>query len=497
MQKRIHTIMTTLLMSIGILILLVGNVTGGTEQGGTIIIRMMDIQDKWFRSEIIREFEKQFNVQVNVATFDKEWDLEKMLALEKQAGQKRTTLVKTPLDMTRVLQAKGLLIPYDQIVDVETLQKVAQEYVDLAWQMGVIDGKTYFIPRKLETRVMVYVKPRVAEAVEKWETFRSEIDALLRQENGYGLPAGYTLEADPNQWDYYDLFVVAYYWSRTPYFGIKLARMAHRGQKYGGTVQGLVDRIFQMGGTQEDVLKMNTPPVIDMFHWEALYRKHGLYNEGMWQDPWTGGGIWNAMKDGKVFLAWMHQIDSFFIHGGSNPQMQGFLANPDDLGLAVMPLGISVELTAEGKPVRTGSRKAGTTGWWWGVPTTTPDPQISWKLARFITNHENHLAEARIFGMMPIRRDIVDNLNDAFPEKWMQEIFDISMKQLQINGETTAPLIPQYAEVGKNYLEAWYDIVVDQNYGRGERVDPAYIKNRLDRIYVRKQRAVLGEAYPR
>ena len=162
-----------------------------------------------------------------------------------------------------------------------------------------------------------------------------------------------------------------------------------------------------------------------------------------------------------------------------------------------MPLGVSVALTAEGKPVRIGSRKAGTTGWWWGVPTTTPDPQLSWKLARFITNHQNHLAESQIFGMMPIRKDIVENLGKAFPEQWMQEVFDVSMQQLAINGATTVPLIPQYAEVGKNYLEAWYDIVVDQNYGRGDRVDPSYIQNRLNKRYVRKQRAILGSAYPR
>lgn len=111
------------------------------------------------------------------------------------------------------------------------------------------------------------------------------------------------------------------------------------------------------------------------------------------------------MKDGKVFLAMMHQIDSFFIHGGTHPHMQGYLANPDDLGVAVMPKGNSFGLDSEGRPHRAGNRKAGTAGWWWGIPKTASHPQLSAELAKWITSHENHLSECKVFGMMPIRKD--------------------------------------------------------------------------------------------
>lgn len=479
-----------------LLVALFGAVSPAAEKEGkfVLLIRMMGIQDAWFRAHMIPPFEKKHGAAVTVASFDKFWDLEFMLKLEEGGGRHSIGLVKTPLEMTRPLQK--YMRPYDNIMDPEDLKALTARYDPAALERGIIDGKLYYLPRKLETRIMVYVKPRVDEAVQGWRQFEDEINAALKQDNGFGLPAGYVLEADPNQWDYYDLFVVASYWAKTPYFRIKMPRMAHRGKKYGGTVAGLVDRVFQMGGTAEDVLKMSADSVVDMFVWEAVYRKNGLYHPGMWQDPWTGGGIWNAMKDGKVFLAMMHQIDCFFIHGGTHPQMQGYLANPDDMGVAVMPLGHTFELGSQGTPLRIGSRKAGTAGWWWGIPKTSPHPDLSAALAQWITSYDNHLSECRIFGMMPIRRDITSDLRGVFPEQWKASVFDTSVKQISLNGDVTVPLLPEYSDVGKIYLDAWYDIVVGENYGPEGSVDRGHIRSVLRERYVPRIRAILGNRYP-
>jgi len=490
---------STILLVTLIVLMFLGSFGSAAEQKEfTLVIRMMDSQDKWFKENIVPQFEEKYNVKLKVISFDTMWDIEKMLKMEKDSGKFTIGLVKTPLEMTRVLTAPGkdFLQPYDDIMKVDELINLKKEYDYLAIKMGTIDGKLYYLPRKLETRVMIYLKSKVEEAVANWKNFEAEIVASLKEANGYGLPAGYTLEVDPNEWDYYDVFVVSYYWANTPYFGIKMPRMAHRGKRYGGTVQGLVDRCYNMDASQDDILKMNTDPILDMFEWEAVYRKYNLYNEGMWVDPWSGGGIWNAMKDGKVFLAMMHQIDCFFIHGGTHPTMQGYLVNPDDLGEAVMPLGISVELDAGGKPIRTGSRKASTGGWWWSIPKNAPYPELSVELAKWITNYENHLAECKTFGMMPVRKDILDNLGEAFPEGWMGEVFAVSIRQLKENGENTVPLIAEYSDVGKNYLAAWYDIIVDENYGEAGQVDRSYIKKVLDEKYVPEQKAILGAGYP-
>ncbi len=464
------------------------------ERNMVLVIRMMGIQDRWFRENIIPAFEKKYNAKITVVSFDKFWDLEVMLKLERDSKTHKIGLVKTPLEMTRPL--REYMIPYDDILDKSTLRKLKSQYTSQALRLGIIDGKLYYLPRKLETRMMVYLKSKVSDAVNGWKDLKPAINNALKKDNGYGLPAGYKLEADPNQWDYYDLFVAAYYWANTSYNGIKMPRMAHRGKKYEGTVVGLVDRIFQMGGTDTDVLKMSSTPVIDMFVWESVYVKNGLYNPGMWQDPWSGGGIWNAMKDGKVFLAMMHQIDSFFIHGGSNPQMQGYLVNPDDMGLAVMPEGLSFELDKRGIPLRKGTRKAGTTGWWWGIPKTSPNPELSSELAQWITNYNNHLAECKTFGMMPVRKDISSSLKKVFPFDWMADVFNTSIKQIKLNGSTTAPLLKEYSGIGRIYLDAWYSIVAGKDYGKGGKIERAYIEQKIEKTYVPRIKRLLGIKYP-
>jgi len=460
-----------------------------------LVIRMMGIQDAWFREHLIRPFEKMHGANVTVASFDGFWDLEVMLKLDRQRNAPSIGLVKTPLEMTRPL--KDFMSPFDDILNKDDLESLKAVYDPSALEKGRIEGKLYYLPRKLETRMMVYVKSKVNEAVAGWKKFESDIAKALSTHNGFGLPSDYTLESDPNQWDYFDLFVAAWYWSRTPYYGITLPRMAHRGKKYAGTVVGLVDRTFQMGGNEENVLKMDSRPVVDMFLWEALYRKYRLYNPSMWQDPWSGGGIWNAMKDGKVYLAMMHQIDCFFIHGGTHPQMQGYLVDPDEMGVAVMPGGVSLEVDDRGIPCRKGNKKAGTSGWWWGIPKTAPNPRLSAALAQWITEYKNHRDECRTFGMMPVRKDITSDLKGVFPEAWMARVFDTSIHQLTLNGDTMAPLLPEYSEIGKIYLAAWYDIVVSEHYGPDGKPDRNFIKKRLADRYVPKIKAILGGRYPK
>jgi hypothetical protein len=97
---------------------------------------------------------------------------------------------------------------------------------------------------------------------------------------------------------------------------------------------------------------------------------------------------------------------------------------------------------------------------------------------------------------MPVRKDILDNLGEAFPEGWMGEVFATSINQLKLNGENTVPLIAEYSDMGKNYLAAWYDIIVDENYGEAGQVDRGYIKKVLDEKYVPEQKGILGAGYP-
>lgn len=478
-MKKFFSIVMIAMLFVGIL---AGCSSGGSDSNAskgsgkefktdeiTLYIRMMEAQDKWFRENIIKSFEKEYGVKVNVRTYESGVDLENVMKLDKD---------KNTIGLVKTLHSD--LVPYVEkglVMDLETaagekVQEDLKEYTDISVEMGTINGKPYYIPRKVETNTLLYVKSKVQDAVDNWTKFESDIQEMFKAENGEGLPADYALEADPNEWDWYDLAVVGYYWSNTEYDGSKEPRIAHRAQKYEGTTTELVTKVYQADGTPEDVLDMNSQPVQDMFKWEVFFKENGIYNPGMWEEGWSGGGIWQAMANGKVYLAFMHQIDAFFIHGGSDPSMTGYLADPDDMGLAIMPKGVSMDLE-NGQPVREGTHGSQLAGFWWGIPTSTPDAELSYELARWITNAENHKAEAQQFGMMPVRKDIVEDLGGTFAEEWMQEVFDVANRQVE-EGVQKMPQVPTWPEYVQTYLDAWYDIVVDGKYTVEEGLSEVY-----------------------
>ena len=211
----------------------------------TVLIRMMDVQDLWFR-EKMRQFERENQVKINVVTFDQVEDLRQMIALEIKNRKKNIGLIKTPLEMVYPLISEEYLIPLEEIVGAGQLERDLAEYLDQAKEVGTVEGKVYYIPRKLETHLLFYLKSKVQDALDGWQRDRAEIDAMLREANGYGLPAGYDLEQEPREWDFYDIAVLAYFWANHPYQGLTIPRVAHRGKRYHGTVNELITRVFQL-----------------------------------------------------------------------------------------------------------------------------------------------------------------------------------------------------------------------------------------------------------
>ncbi|MGB2698298.1 MAG: hypothetical protein WBD28_10635, partial [Candidatus Zixiibacteriota bacterium] len=123
----------------------------------------------------------------------------------------------------------------------------------------------------------------------------------------------------------------------------------------------------------------------------------------------------------------------------------------------------------EGNPQREGFNKSNFYGWWWGIPVTSTDPLLSYKLARFITNHQNQIQECTRFGMFPIRKDILDNIGDAFDSEWKQRVFEVTRTQFE-KGTENIPNVSQWPQIQKNYLDAWYDIAVIQHNPQRETI---------------------------
>ncbi|MFP4522746.1 MAG: ABC transporter substrate-binding protein [Fibrobacterota bacterium] len=493
--------MKSVFLSAIMILLVLGGCSGDGEKTKiTVLVKMMPENAKYFRHEVIPKFEKEYNCEVNVATFAKMYDIESVLSKQKSMGKDRAAIavVKTPFEMTRVLAGKKYMVPLDEVMSKNTLDKHAAEYNSLALGMGFINDKLYYLPRKLETRVLFYRKSKVKEAVQNWEKFREEINTALKSDNGYGLPENYKLEPDPSEWDTYDLFTVGYYWSRTPYFDVKMGRFAHRAREYEGTALGLIDRAYQQGADSSDILAMGNAPVVRSLAWEAAFIKNGIYNSAMWEEKWGGNNLYDAIKDGKVFMTYLQQIDCFRVHGWSEKMnMQSYLTDPSDMGLAVMPSAVSFKLTKDGEYMHEGTRTITTGGWWWGIPTTVSaeKAKLGYELIRYITSREIQAEECSNFGMLPVRKDILNNLTETFSMGWVGDVFKVSRAQILENKYTTIPLRKEYAEISKNYINAWYDICVGRNYGIGGKIDNDYISGRLGK-YVDKQREILGDKYP-
>lgn len=458
----------------------------GAPRQVSVLIRMMPEQEKYFRERIIPPFEKKNRCKVEVVSYRETGDLDS--SIRKLPG--RCALVKTPLEQTRKLVDEGLMMPVDSVAG-QDMAGVQQAYFLLS--LATVDGRLYYYPRKFETRIMVYLKSKVREAVMRWGDRSDEIDSVLKKYTGHGLPNDFVLEEDPNQWDYYDLFTAGYYWSREiP--GRYTPKIAHRGKRYSGTAQTLVDRVYQLGGDQGSVMAMEGDGVLDMLEWEALCVKTGIYNPRMWADSLSGAGVWGLFKSGECYLSFMTQLDCFFLHGNYSAEQPGYVANPDDLGFAVMPRGVSLSVDSAGKPVREGRRSISTGGWWWGVPKDTPYRDLSAKLAEWILSPQVQIDESAAFGMIPVRKDVLGDIGLLFGRGWITDIYEVSFKQLIENQFTTVPLIRNYAQLENLYLDAWYDIAVSGNCGQDGTVSRDFIRNRLLLNYSNRARAIAGPA---
>ncbi|OGS37456.1 MAG: hypothetical protein A2293_11015 [Elusimicrobia bacterium RIFOXYB2_FULL_49_7] len=466
----------------------------------TLLLHMLPNQEIYFRNDVLNTFEKLNNCKINIVQFNQWWDIETMLKLQKEKNDPNIFLVKVPFEMSRVLVGNGLMEPLDNIVSPEVLERDMAEYQSLALGLGYVDNKPYYVPRKLETRLLFYLKSKVEDALKNWQQYENELNQLLKPQNGYGLPKNYSLESDPAQWDYYDIFVMGYYWAHQKYFNtnVFMPRIAHRADRYEGTALGLVDQAIQLGATPEDVMRMDAEPVVDMFNWEAVYIKNNIYNSDMWNESWRGTHLYEAVKEGKVFMTVFQQIDCFIVHGWEdNPEMPGYLKDPSDMAVTTMPKAVSFELNRDGTYKKEGTKKISTGGWWWGIPKTSPDKELAYRLARFITNRDNQAVECSKFGMLPVRKDIVNNLSETFELGWVGDIFKVSIEQLDINGYSTVPLLQEYSDISRNYIEAWYALCVDK-YAKSDdkKVDFAGLRQTLKSKYVGIEKNILKDKYP-
>jgi len=451
--------------------------------GMRALIHMIQQQETYFQEVVVPPFEQQYNADIDVLHVADLDGLEK----EMQRYGGTVGIVKVPFSQSTSLIERGKVKALDSFLSPEQLQQISQTY--LLTTLGQFNGNQYLIPRKFETRIMVYSKKRVAEAVEQFANYRAQIDSTLSLHNREGLPATYHLEQDPNKWDYFDIYVVGWIWGHQSYDGKKIGRVAHRGKMYSGTSLRVVDRIFQCGGDSTQILCMRGDAVTDALLWESVYARDGIYNPRMWQEQWSGSGVWQGFSEGEVFLSFMTQLDCFFIHGTGRDGLDGYYPDQADLGYAVMPRGCSLELTDQGDPKRVGTRAITTGGWWWAIPADSPDPDLSYKLIEHITSTRNQIQGCSRFGMIPVRKDILGDMSLMFGAGWISDVYNVSFQQLMENRTTIVPTNPNYDFISRLYLKVWHEVVTAP-----QPLDAEKIERVLQTTYQQQASQALGQS---
>jgi ABC-type glycerol-3-phosphate transport system substrate-binding protein len=443
-----------------------------------ILISMLKSQGEFFEEEIIKPYAKKEKVRVGIENFENVDSISWHMG--RHPGQ--ICVVKVPFDKASALVEKGLMRSLDDFLTSDEIVEADETY--LLSSLGKVGGKQYYLPRKFETRIMVYLKSKVADAVASWREDSINISNVCKKYNGYGLPINYTLEEDPNKWDFYDVLVVGLIWKNTPYNDKKAGRIGHRSKQYSGTALRVIDRAFSLGADSAAIVRMSGDAVTDAFYWETVYAASGCYCPKMRQEQWSGLNIWEGFRGGDVFLSFMTQLDCFMIHGTGRDEINGYIANPEDLGYATMPAGCSFDIGPSGAVLREGSHAITTGGWWWGIPKDSPDPRLSYSIISTITNTTNQVQESNRFGMVPVRKDILSDMTMLYGGGWITEMYNVSFMQIMSNKKTVLPSHPRFDQIRNVWLDAWVDIVIGKQWSSDGKIpDRRFIEDRIRTRY--------------
>jgi len=455
-----------------------------------ILVHMTSEQEAYLETQILPLFERQNNVKIQLEDYQ---SFNEIAARLKESNDS-IGLVKVPFVKEWELVDNGYIRSLNSFLSPGEKDEFRKVYA--CWWLGARDNEQYYIPRKFETRILAYRPSKVALAVETWKQFARAIDSSLSKINGRGLPAGYDLENDPNEWDFFDIYVAGFVWANTKFPDGKKSRIAQRGKLYDGTALTLIDRVFECGGDSYSLFNMNSKAVKDAFLWEAAYAWGGIYDTTMWSGQWAGQQLWEGFWKESIYLTFFTQLDCITV---LNKEIGPENIHKDvaaDFATAQMPQGCSIELDKSGGKLRQGSNRVSTGGWWWGIPNRWNDPALAYKLARFITNRENQIKECTKFGMVPVRYDVIKDPTALFSGGPISEVFKTSYKQIQTNDNYVLPSSAQIDTVTQCYLDAWKKIVMEKKWADNPRLAPIpdYIAWELKENYAPRIMKMMREA---
>ncbi len=416
----------------------------------------------WFEETLLKEFERENHVRIFVHTFESEYE-SNLRQLLSAPDTLHTLLVKIPLHYTGVFWQSDnqLLAPLAERPTSDGWSELDEH----ALQFGIHhagDGKLYYLPAEYECNVLVYLKPRVEEAVAGWRRYQPAIDSTLFDFCGRRLPKDYVLESDPNQWDMLDLLAASWFWANHSQAEPALPRFAFAGARGYEMFSVLLDRALCQGASLEQALAapLNLDvhpldPIAELFYWDALFARAGLFYKGIWLgEGMRVAEIVAAMQAGAVYLAIL-----------PSRCLGELLAAVADLGAATLPAGVSFT----GAPV---SKGGFSNIWFWAIPKTSPSYDLSRRLAKWLISKQSQLRMREKLFSIPTHRQLLNEMAVSDDKIWAAVL-----EQIQLNQKNAiVPVNPykdsreiDYQILIKFFHQKWGDVVKSRGFLASQR----------------------------
>jgi ABC-type glycerol-3-phosphate transport system substrate-binding protein len=420
-----------------------------------VLVGLDRIELRWFQARMER-FGEDHRARIAVRAWSDRADLLRLLARDRATGHPRILLADVPFDRMMTLVDSSAILPLAGALGTGRAADLLAPFEPAALAPGKFGGRAYFMPSRLSTLCLYYSKAHVADACAHWQAMRPQIERWLSDANGAGLPNEYVLEADPELWDSYDVFVAAAYWASLDVSGMKVARVAHVIAPEEALALDLASRTDALGGGNTELLDANGDRLADALAWEAMFFRHGLYHPAMMKERWTAFDVEGAVAQGQVWMALLEPRDILRLRG--LPGQDGFVKDAADLGVASNPRGASL-LAMQHYPAHTGDSWAARTGYGWGVPAACPDPKFAGALLQFLAGDETTADAATTLGWLPPRRGIRDEVETLYRDRKSQDIARVAAQQLFERGRAL-PESPRWAEAQPALVRLWEQAAV-------------------------------------
>jgi hypothetical protein len=390
-----------------------------------VLTGMDEAELRWFRPRMER-FAEDHHVKLAVLAWSDADGLARLLAADRRREHPRVLLAEVPSERLAALAESSAFLPLATVLGESELQDLARRFHPPALADGRVASKALALPARLTTLCLYYSKAHVADAYAHWTTVRPQVDAWLKEVNGYGLPEDFRIEPDPAQWDTYDLFVAAAYWAATPEAGMKVPRVAHVVAPPHALVFDVASRAYAMGSQGDELLLVGGDRLSDALAWEALYFRHGLYHPGMTREHWTARDVEAAIAQGQVWMDMLDPRDVFRLRG--LPGQDAFVKDASDIGVAPMPRGESLLLERK-DPARAGDPWAARGGTGWAAPATCPDRALAGKLLAALADEGTVADAATTLGWLPPFADTPQQIGTLYKDATSTDIGRVASRQ--------------------------------------------------------------------